>query len=175
MTRTESFQERREQRPRDGEPSTNPPPPTHPISLPWGPWPSPSPLGVVGMQGHLAGLIDEGGSSHWALRLLFAEHTDSSPLTSCRPPRLLNLPTTTTSHLDWRELMPEFLMATEGSGRARPWNASIPSGNQGTLGPGPLRTPYRTPPSLLPFRHLSGAEFSLPFILYPFPYPQPTL
>lgn len=60
-----------------------------PISLPWGPWPSPSPLGVVGMQGHLAE-ADRCGRRQplCALRLLFAEHTDCSSLSSCCPLRL---------------------------------------------------------------------------------------
>ena len=68
-----------------GSQAPPPSPPTHPISLPWGPWPSPSPLGVVGMQGHLAELIDEGGGSPWALRLLFAEHTASPQAAQSTP------------------------------------------------------------------------------------------
>ena len=157
-----------------GSQAPPPPPPTHPSSLPWGPWPSPSPLGVVGMQGHLAELREEGGGSHHrALRLLFAEHTDSSPLTSCRPLRLLRLPTATTSRWDWREPMPSFLMATEGSGRAGAAECSIPSGNQGTLGPGPFRLLLRTPPSLLPLKPLSCVESSPAFIPTSFFPPPP--
>lgn len=74
-------------------PPPNSPDPS-PSHSPGDPGPAPVPLGWWECKDIWLGLIDEGGGSHWALRLLFAEHTDSSPLTSCRPLRLLNLPTT---------------------------------------------------------------------------------
>ena len=145
-------------------------PPTHPISLPWGPWPSPSPLGVVGMQGHLAELIDEGGGSHWALRLLFAEHTASSPLTSCCSPPQAARSThpTTTSHWDWREPMPEFLMATEGNGRARPQRALILLG-PGDLVPSKLPSVFHLPCYLLNISLVLSFPSHLVCILFPTP------
>jgi len=155
-----------------GSQAPPPSPPTHPISLPWGPWPSPSPLGVVGMQGHLAELIDEGGGSHWALRLLFAEHTASSPLTSCRSPpqaaRSTHPTTTTTSHWDWREPMPEFLMATEGNGRARPQRALILLGPR-DLVPSKFPSVFHLPCYLLNISPVLSFPSHLVCILFPTP------
>lgn len=110
-------------------------PHTSPSQSPGDPGPAPVPLGWWESKDIWLGLIDEGGGSHRAPRLLFAEHTDSSPLTSCCPPRLLSLTATTPPPAargwpwSWRELVPQLLGKRENQDPkcfSTPWEPGGP-------------------------------------------------
>lgn len=115
-------------------------PHTSPSQSPGDPGPAPVPLGWWESKDIWLGLIDEGGGSHRAPRLLFAEHTDSSPLTSCCPPRLLSL-TATTPPPAARGLAVELegagAPASREEGEPGPQMLQYPMGTRGSLGLGP--------------------------------------
>lgn len=138
MTRgAESFQERREGTESKRWEAKPPPTSSHPSPShsPGDPGPAPVPLGWWESKDIWLGLIDEGGGSHRALRLLFAEHTDSSPLTSCRPPRLLSLTATTSSGA--LELEGAGAPASREEGEPGPQMFQYPMGTRGSLGLAP--------------------------------------